>query len=159
VFLPRRKIRWLRQQDSFSCAPIAVMNILKALGHDITYKRDLPYFRKLCQTDFETGSHPSRTRSLIQKYVSVKKRILYPTVRQLRAVLAEGYLVVLRSSLPLNAHLFLVADATPKSFFCVNVCAGHVWIPNQRFKDYYLQRYPDSRKLFRSPCAYAIGPK
>jgi hypothetical protein len=157
-----KRIRWLRQPDGFSCAPIAIMNLLKAAGERVTLD-DLPRFRKLCRTDRETGSSPQHSRQLLRDYFQIKKKLLYPTVAQLRANLLENErnVVLLRSSwldqeLLLSTHLFLVVAATARSFFCVNTYRGHGWFPAKHFKQLYLQKHPDRRKTFCSPHAYVV---
>lgn len=98
----RRHIRYVKQRDTFSCGPIAVINALKALGRHATYD-DLPRYQRLCNTHFvrvngHKGTFPSGLTEGLSRSLppgTVVSRIRAPTESQLRHSFASGVSIVL----------------------------------------------------------------
>jgi hypothetical protein len=45
-----RRVRFVNQRDDFSCGTIALLNALKWLGKDVTYRKDFNRIKCLCKT-------------------------------------------------------------------------------------------------------------
>ena len=50
--------RWIRQQDTFRCGPVAVANALKWAGIPCSWKRDKDYLSELCRVNRTWGTKP-----------------------------------------------------------------------------------------------------
>ena len=53
----RNKIRFCKQRDQYSCGPVALLNVDKFYGKQVTYA-NLPHYKKLVDC-----SHPNGTRT------------------------------------------------------------------------------------------------
>jgi hypothetical protein len=71
---PKRKPKYARQLDDFSCGPVAVLNALKWVGYDANYKRDHKRLVKLCRCT-KDGTHDEGFDRAIRNY---KHLLVYP---------------------------------------------------------------------------------
>ena len=58
--------RFLRQPDSFSCGPVALLNLDKWRGIKVTAK-NLPQYKRLCKCSTEVGTYPSQLDRVLGK--------------------------------------------------------------------------------------------
>jgi hypothetical protein len=80
------KIRFCKQRDQYSCGPIALLNVDKFYGNQVTYA-DLPYYKKLVDCDPSQGT---RTRSMSQVLGRASRKGWQKT----RDFLEDGCLVI-----------------------------------------------------------------
>jgi hypothetical protein len=134
------KIKYVKQRDKSSCGPIAIINILKWLGHNVTYDF-IHIARWVCQwkdaRDFGGGGVTARDMEKALKYFGVKKtRKVRPTLEQINNHIDSGGIVLLSYSIPNNSaksvfpflpeslfawgHFSLCIRRTGKSYIMVN---------------------------------------
>jgi hypothetical protein len=65
----RPQPKYLRQRDDFSCGPIALMNVLKWAGYNITYK-DHTRFVKMCKCS-KTGTFSDAFDDALRRYTKL----------------------------------------------------------------------------------------
>ncbi len=164
-------IRWLKQRGNDGCQTLAILNLLKWLGRPVTM-RSFSQYRK-----YKWYRYIFRLKS-----ITIHQQD-YPALEQIKAHLATGGLIILRSgwknecsalcleqtikSRPDGLHLLIVSGCTDKSVFCVNVSVGenkhgHCWIRNERFVGLYLQQYEwimSNNSLSSVPIAFMISRK
>lgn len=131
-------IRYIKQRDQFSCAPVVILNALKWLGHDVSYARDYVSTRGLAGSIKGYGT-PARGFLRAARKLPMT-RICQPNWSKIKRALKDGHAVIVRSRWPNGSHIFLVTRMTDRSVFCVNVYGGHVWRSLRIFRSYYLYR-------------------
>lgn len=137
--------RWIKQRDQCSCGPVAILNILKWLGRDVTYSKDFQHWKERCCCD--------RTGTPLFGFVDALKSIegigvqprTVPSVEVIDKAICEGKAVAMKSAAlfdgELNGHFFIITDRTDKSFYCVNIYGGHRWWGKESFEDRWLQHH------------------
>ena len=144
-------MRWIKQRNNFSCATIAILNLMKWLGLRISYKRDYNRIRKKLHCD---GSHGTYVRDFEKVIQTIKQAVIQrkrnPTVRDLQKAIDAGYLVILRYKISRYVnHVVVLHKRNHHCFFIVNINKdGHWWYDNA-----FLKRRLDRGKA----TAYLIG--
>jgi predicted double-glycine peptidase len=115
------QIRYIRQRDTYSCGPIAIINTLKWLGHEnITYKL-LPAIRMMCKCEYEFGTHDLDLERTLKALGIKKKRKVVPTIKEIDKHLDNDGIIILQYSItPFDGHYVLCIRRTAKSYFLVN---------------------------------------
>lgn len=78
-------VRYCKQQDKYTCGPIAFLNLLKWQGKSATYKKTLPWLKKQLKTT-KIGTYPANGEKFIKKHfknVSNQKLPFYKIKNQL----------------------------------------------------------------------------
>lgn len=118
-------IRYLNQRDGYSCGPIAIINVLKWLGHRAT-EDQLPYFRNLCSTSIKDGTSAEDISSALDWYDNFIQYDFMPTVTLGRIVaqLKRGIILlhywINTDKEQDNGHYILIIGTTKKGFLVVN---------------------------------------
>lgn len=123
-------VRYVRQKDYTSCGPIALINILKWIGVNVTYNNFIEMARGLC--GHEPG-HEGGTRDHGMMIAFRKLRISYsrrknPTLAQIDFHLDSGDIILLDYTMGMNKrrvsslekHFVLIIERTPKMYTVVN---------------------------------------
>jgi len=152
------RYRYLRQRDSYSCGPIALLNARKFLRQRVT-RADLPMYHITCGTD-ETGTHWGRlartVRDTIGLYTAVHEISAPSFCRELLPLLRSGYSLILSLEAEHESHVVFVERAGIDNVFIANwqpVLGGyfdekqstHVWV---RFSDIMQLVTVDSNMLY-----------
>lgn len=136
----QKKIKYIKQRDVSSCGPVAIINILKWLGYNVTYKF-IHIARWACKwqdaRECEGGGSTARDIEKALKYFSInKKRKICPTLKEIDEHIDSGGIVLLfycllnkkiASMLPLlpknifiNSHFSLCIGRTKKTYIMIN---------------------------------------
>lgn len=138
--------RWIRQKNGSSCGPVALLNLLKWLGRDVSYDKDFSYWKERCCCD-RHGTPLDAFLNALHSIdgIGVQPRIR-PSVEVIDSALQRGRIAVMKSAFnfdgEVEGHFFLVTERTNKSFYCVNVYCGHRWLTKDRFEAWWLQHHP-----------------
>jgi len=122
-------MRYIKQKDTYSCGPVALINALKWAGFKYTYK-DLKRFQRLCKCTYPNGcswnDFTSAIRSMSKLMTTTRKN--WPGILDINNHLREGGIIVLSYRLdPLdNSHYLLIVDYDPakKEYTVVNKDGG-----------------------------------
>lgn len=128
-------MRYVKQPDSYSCGPTAILNAMKWAGIDATSRNHLPYLQFSCRTiDLETPDDSENHGTLdsdfdrVLRYVGrgifrvqKKKR---PTVELLRRRLKNGEAIALvyywEQGAQTGEHFCFIAGLWHGLFVCIN---------------------------------------
>lgn len=114
------KVRWVRQRDHYSCGPVAVLNILKWMGHPWTYKM-LPALQVVCKCDVDVGTGRQNIERAMAKLGINKKRKVFPKLRDIDAHLDSGGIILLEYFwTEFDGHYALCIGRTKKHYIMVN---------------------------------------
>jgi len=80
--------RWLRQQDRYSCGPIALINLDKWRGKHVT-KHDLPKYRRRCRCGRLFGT------TIVNFIHTVGKSYWRPTYQHFKRYLLSGGVAII----------------------------------------------------------------
>lgn len=123
--------RYVKQRDKFSCGPVAIMNVLKWAGVELSHDETIKPFRTICRCDPEVGTnHPNFDRALrliTDEVGGIKVRRVYkPKLPEIEQHLREEGIVILnyhwRYDDEWNRHFMLLVNVSEsgKSFLTVN---------------------------------------
>lgn len=138
-------VRWIAQKNTFSCGPVAILNVLKWAGFPISYKKDYNFWKKKCKCS-NYGTHQPKFQDCLQnlKNISAIPKNL-PTISFIEDILQSNQIVIMKSTSRITSqrdlgHFFLIVEMTEDSFFIVNDIEGkHQWYDKEIFAAYYLQ--------------------
>ena len=137
--------RWLAQKTQSGCGPVALLNIRKWLGQNITYQKDYKKLHNKCRT----ATYGTQLKHFVKNLYDIDGiKILprsFPTTASLSAMLGENKLLLMKVAIPtadsVYGHYFIVSDQTEKSFYCVNVFYKHMWMSKASFDLWFLQKH------------------
>lgn len=127
----QKKIRYIRQRDRDSCGPVAVLNILKWLGCQISYKEYISTVKYLClhESGVDGGTYTEGMRNAL-KCLNIKHvRKKFKSLNQIDNHLDKGGVVLfdyqvscrLKSGVIKEEwHYSLCIGKTKKSYIIVN---------------------------------------
>jgi len=127
-------VRYIRQKDYTSCGPVALINILKWMGCDVTYDSYIGMARALCKHEpgADGGTEGKGMESALKKLGIKFTKRKNPSLKQLDAHLDKGGSIVLDycvphttkiSPIPLDKgdyHYILCVGRTGKTYTVVN---------------------------------------
>jgi len=129
-------MRWIEQRTNHSCGVIAILNILKWLGEDITYKKDYPIWNaKLRSSKLRGITNPEMHYALCKIKRCAVSEVPYITMGVIEETLNAGEIVCLSS----EDHFSLITDMKNDRLFVVNN-AGHHWRRKSTVKNILLKR-------------------
>lgn len=121
--------RYLKQKNSYSCAVIAILNLLKNLGYKYTY-RDYQRFKKWLGCNSGGTPHAfirSGLRAIENDFQEIKS-IRHSTPLTLKTIdksLKRNSVVLVNFHYTVKkrkaTHIFLLTRATKKMYECINV--------------------------------------
>lgn len=118
------KIRYVSQRDSYSCGPIAIINTLKFLGINITYKA-LPYIRMLCNCKINYGTDEEDIENVLKMFGIRFKGIHHPTLKEIDKHIECGGAILLNYSFGIDiGHYTLCIGRNKTNYFLVNDMEG-----------------------------------
>jgi hypothetical protein len=140
------KHRWIKQRNSHSCVPVAILNIIKWAGVPVNYESDFDYWKEKVNLSADDGAHIRDYALLLKSLPNVKlQRKSRPTPTEIDAALSKGNAVLLRSAWKSNSdirrHLLLIVGRTEKSWFLTNTYRGHAWFPKQVVETLYMENH------------------
>jgi hypothetical protein len=141
----KRNHRWIRQRNSHSCVPVAILNMLKWAGVSITYKNNIRFWKKKVGHT-QDGAHIRDYSRIFSKIPNVKlKRKTRPSLEGIDRALSEGNAVLLRSAWEMDGnihrHILLITGRTEKSLFLTNTFRGHGWFEKSLVKAWYMEEH------------------
>lgn len=87
-------IRYVKQRDSYSCGPVAIINILKWLGVEkVTYKL-LPFAQIICNCSTD-GTHDIDIEKAMKYLEITKKRKISPSIKEVDKHLISGGIILI----------------------------------------------------------------
>lgn len=93
----QKDIRYIGQRDQYSCGPLAILNILKWAGYDITSKY-LPNLRRYCKTD-ENGTDTKNISKVLERYSKLKVECVpFITIKNLHNHIENGGAAIIEVS-------------------------------------------------------------
>lgn len=105
-------MRWVRQDNSYTCGPVALANALKWSGESFSYKKRRAEFIKLTKCD-KDGTHDdafeSALRHLGGKRMSVRRRVR-PGIDEIERWLCRGGAIVGTMNFLDTPHFALIVD-------------------------------------------------
>lgn len=121
-------MRYIRQSDTFSCGPIAIMNVAKWIGIRATIKDHHMFLRNLCGTTIEAGTQEhglmKGLRFALGNRAKVKHRFR-PTLASIEGNLRLGRAVILMHSIGTAAfHYILITMDQDGNMSSVNSTRG-----------------------------------
>lgn len=124
--LATNTMRYLKQQDDYSCGPIALMNILKWLGHRVLYK-DLPKYKQLCYCD--DGTWAADLESAMCEYFEPVD--IAPSITAMDKHLVSGGIVLFGYEYEIGkrecAHWVLCTEKRGNGYLLVNEASHRGW--------------------------------
>jgi len=126
--------RYVRQRDFTSCGPVALINILKWLGCDITYNGYIDIARLLCKHEpgVDGGTEDKDMGRALKKLKIKFFKRKNPSLAQLDRHLDKGGIVLLDYCVPYSSkagkihfekgegHFILCIHRSPKTYTVVN---------------------------------------
>ena len=113
------RIKWIKQRDEYSCGPVAIINILKWLGVNATYKW-LPAVQNLCRCDIDGTSTADIESALKRLCIKYKKR-MSPSLKKIDDHLnRNGIALVEYYYAQDEGHFALCIKKTKKQYTLVN---------------------------------------
>lgn len=113
-------MRYVRQQDDYSCSPVAILNTLKWLGRKVSYK-NLHAIKRLCNCTKE-GTDDNGIEEALHllniKYEYRNELNVFSIVRHLE----KGGIVLINGYCERNEgwHSFLCVDYDNRYFYTIN---------------------------------------
>lgn len=92
--------RYIKQRDKYNCAPVALLNALKWVNEDVTYK-SLKQLRKACKCTKPGGGTRSNhftTALRKDKRLVLSRTVKQPTLKEIDTWVEKGNVVILRYS-------------------------------------------------------------
>jgi len=137
--------RWIKQRNSYSCGPVALMNLLKWLGQPVNYDKDYPEMFAKCKCNKEGTQLRNFVKVLYEiEDIKITPRTV-PNIWVIDEALSQNRAVILKTAYKenyeLEGHFFLITEKTEKSFFCVNLASKHGWASKASFQTHWLQHY------------------
>lgn len=133
-------MRFIKQKNSYSCVPVAFLNIMKWLGVRTTYKENYHLWKMAVNTD-KDGSAFKYWFPALNALPHIKVNEI--KVTDISNYLSKNIIILLCSAwyygLDIQKHMLLVVKEKDDKFFCVNTCNGHEWLAKSIFAEYYLQ--------------------
>ena len=137
-------MRWIKQRNRFSCAPIAMLNIRKWAGGKISYQRNYQEMCRLCECSPESGS--PKWLNVLESMSDLRiTKLRFPLVGDVLRHLHQGIALIRGvptwSEIP---HGFLLAGVSEDDVLCVNIWRDKQatrWVPTDWLdKHYFLNR-------------------
>jgi len=131
--------KYVRQRDHTSCGPVAIINILKWLGFNVTYGEYIDVLRAMCRCEpgprggTESADMARALRRLKIKY----KKYKMPSIKQVDQHLDNGGIILLDYQIPYSTkagklifdkgewHFALCIGRTSKTYVVVNDGTKH----------------------------------
>lgn len=117
-------MRYVKQRDSYSCGPIALLNILKWSGLRKTYK-DLPILQKECKCN--NGTWPEDLQKAVKKYSNLKSfSRRKPSILKIDQHLKRHGAVILvcywsdEWDEEIEGHFITIVGCKDKEYVCLN---------------------------------------
>lgn len=137
--------RWIRQRNSYTCGPVAIMNLLKWLGEKVIYAKDFEYWKNKCKTQ-KYGTSLCDFVKVLYKIEGIKiSPRNVPNIGVLDEALLQGRAIVMKSAYIEKGiyigHYYLITETTDKSYYCINLNDKHGWVSKISFKNEWLQHH------------------
>lgn len=117
--------RYTKQYHTATCGPVALLNIAKWAGLNVTHKKDLLYYRKLCnQSDTSSGVNAIVINNALQelKFVKISKPREKPTLKFINDELAKNKILLLNVNFSkTHGHYTLCIGRTKDTYTCINM--------------------------------------
>ena len=160
--------RWIKQRNSYSCGPVAMLNVLKWAGLDVSYNQHFEEWSEHCRCD-ETGTNAlGRALKKLSRFVLVGKPES-SNLRRIKSQAKRGCGIILYSAAfdftepgLIACHLSFIPEATKYSVFMTNGAFGHSYIPDYFFKQDYLGKWnvrPGNERFPTAPIMWACERK
>lgn len=139
------KNRWINQRNEHSCGPVALLNLEKWLGKKATYAARYNYWMEHCNCKRDGTDLSCFVESLYSiDGIKITPRS-NPNIQVIDDALKAGRAVIMKSAFVLNGklegHYYLIAERTPKEFFCVNTLGYTGWWTKASFRSHWLQHH------------------
>ena len=112
------KIRYIHQQDEYSCGPVALANILKWAGHKATLA-SLPALRKLCKCHPKTGTNKEDLEVALKALGIKFRRDIGPTLKEIDQHIDGGGVLLINYCIAIG-HYALCIGRQKKTYTLVN---------------------------------------
>jgi|3_EtaG_2_1085321.scaffolds.fasta_scaffold02560_19 hypothetical protein len=89
-----KSVRYISQRNRYSCGPIAILNIMKWAGYDVTYKY-LGTLKKYCGTTRQGTKESGLVSGLNKFQLLVTKYYSRVTAKVLESYINSGYVAIL----------------------------------------------------------------
>jgi hypothetical protein len=115
-------MRYLKQQDQYSCGPVAIANAMKWYGSKERAKDLRKRFIPICKCMSDIGTHiPYFEEGIVKAKFHLIDRIERPKIKDLDEYLSKGWIAILRVRHEVyGGHLFICTRQTPKMYEVVN---------------------------------------
>lgn len=134
-------MRFVKQRNGYTCGPIALLNLGKALGLPWTYKSHFKQLVEACQTD-KDGTIRSLLQRVMHQLFSDYRivKVCRPTLATIEELVKDNVILVSsawKDKGMIRKHAFVVDAVTEKSLKAINIVHGS-WITKDLFKRYYM---------------------
>jgi len=115
---------YVKQHDNYSCGPVAIINLCKWAGKNVSYKNDFAKITKMCKCKSPNGTFPENFNKCLRKCLKKCTKIqevIKPSMKQINKHLLCNQALVLRYEVkPLHNHFILIVPSNGKTFTCIN---------------------------------------
>lgn len=125
--------RYIKQQDTFRCGPLAVANAAKWGGHSFSWRESKHYFTELCKCEYPNGCNPGNVGRALQRVGKSTgmgvQLIRRPTLQMLDRFLdldcgiVVDWLFYCKECADITGHYFFIHRRTPCFYYGVNIFA------------------------------------
>lgn len=117
-------IRYCKQQDNFSCGPVAIINAMKWRGMKASMDTHLGVLKKLCGTD-KNGTYPDDMGRVLKKFVPGVEHIEAPPINLVDKYLDLGKAFIIsyayvKSGGEEEGHFAMCIGRTKNHYIMVN---------------------------------------
>lgn len=133
---------YFQQRNTFSCAPIALLNLSNALGLKLSYKKYYQTLVQLCECDYDGTSRRSFDKIMKKTFKAIK--LLKPSQKDIEDALIDNYVIMAvawKSDNEIFKHVFLIYKMTNYYFFTINLENKFDKISKKKFIKQYMQSY------------------
>jgi len=114
-----KKIRYIRQRDQFSCGPVAIINTLKFLGCNITYK-DLPLVQNLCKCKSPDGTNPENLEKALSMLGICFERKIKPSLKDIDGHIKSRGAILLNYCISMGHYSLCVGKSGTNNYTLIN---------------------------------------
>lgn len=121
-------MKYITQQDTFRCGPVAILNALHWAGVDVSYKDSIDILTHVCECKFPKGTKYRpffKTLRKMGKTLFAVEYVVEPTFGQIERALRKNKAIIWNFKRPHGRHYALIVDmsSTGKTFKIANY--GH----------------------------------
>jgi len=114
-----KETRYIRQRDQFSCGPVAVINTLKFLGCNVTYK-SLPLVQRLCKCKSPDGTNPEDLEQALSVFGISFKRKIKPSLKDIDNHIKNHGAILLNYCISIGHYSLCIGKNGKNNYTLVN---------------------------------------